>query len=214
MPVITGLDYITFTNKIKYAFVALLRAGFAGTYTPNDFKYVNEDASATQIAIHTAFPRRIVKYPTVVVSAESGDTSVRFLVDDLIEPIIDANTGEETGSLFGGPIALSIKVTVFALSTFEREKIIDLAALFIRIAYKYVLKDRNIEIMGIRMTGESQSEEDEKVVYENSLVIECYSEIQFPVSTEFLGELDKINAEIDVYSNKSVPDDIREFTIE
>ena len=208
----TGLDYITYTNKIKYAFVALLRQGFASSLTPDDFKYDNVDPNKTKVTIHTAFPRKILKLPAIIISAEAGDNSVRFLQDDMLEPVLDSE-GNEVGYLFGGPLELGIRVTIFSYSTFEREKLIDLCALYIRIVYKTVLKSYGVEITGIRIGGETQSEVDEKVVYENSLVIDTHSEIQYTLSTEDMETLNKINLEIDIINIKNEIEQIREIEV-
>ena len=174
-------------ERAKLGFVIALRQAFACSLTHADLRY-SPDKTKTKIKIYSAHPLRMEFFPSLVVSAASGDASVNFLQDEYI------GTVEESPVVtYGGKISFTISITVITNGTVEREKIMDHIMFFVRHLFKDVFRTFDMEYSkGITIGSETVMEVDNKPVCEQTISIPCYLEWQAGIDQTQLDAVRKI----------------------
>jgi len=71
-------------------------------------------------------------------------------------------------------VRVPVKITVYALSTTDRERIIDLIVLYVRHVFKDLFRPM-AEYIDMRIGGETETTWDNQIVYTNTLTVDCWS---------------------------------------
>jgi len=183
---------IKYTNFIKLGFVALLREAFLNTATPEEYRYsLNEHE--TKIKIYRSFPRRVQFYPSILVEADSGDASVSYLGQEIYRENKNATTGIVESVSFSGKLTVPINISVLTKSTTDRERLADLVTVYVRYLFKKKFEECGIHYINIKVSGESQAEERNEVVYKNGLIVDCYTEYENEVPVALINTIEKFN---------------------
>ena len=170
----------------KLAFILALRQAFSSSLANESLRY-NADPEQTKIKIYAAHPLTMEFFPSLIVSATSGDASIRYMADDYIEEDVPAGK-----IYYAGQLSFNISITALTNSTLDRERIIDHLIFFVRHLFRDVIHGFNIEYTkDIRIGSENVSEVENKPVYEQTMAIPVYMEYH---STVDINQLDTIRA--------------------
>lgn len=172
----------------KLAFVMALRQAFSSSLANANLRY-NQDTAQSKIRIYTAHPLTIEFFPTLVVSATSGDASIRYLGDDYVEEDIP-----EGKIYYAGQMRFNISITALTSSTLDRERIMDHLIFFVRHLFRDVIHGFNLEYTkDIRIGSENILEVENKPVYEQTMEVPCYMEYESIIDINQLGTIRAID---------------------
>jgi hypothetical protein len=146
----------------------------------------------SKIQIYTEFPRRSFHPPIIVVHAGAGDVSLSALGDEFLQ-----ENRDETGAVISyttfGKMTIPIEITAFALTTTDRERIIDMCAFYIRHIFRPKLAEYGIAYNKITTGGETQVIWDNQPLLGNSLIVNCYTEFENVIPVDFIEGINSLN---------------------
>lgn len=189
-------QYFTYTNKIKLGFVNALRYAFKSTLVPDIYKY-DDIFEKSQIAIFRDFPRRVRKFPLLLVKANSADASIKLFNEEEIAEIVNQTTGLVDTVEVRLIVNLPITITIMAESTTDRERLTDLIVFFVRAVFRNRFAQEDISYTNISIGGENQETINEKVIYTNSITIDCYAELTENIDYTVFVDINKIHLFVD-----------------
>jgi len=179
-------------ERAKLAFVVALRSAFASQVTNEHLRY-SEIQADSKIRIYTAHPLTIEFFPSIVISAGSGDISIKYLADDFVEEVV----GQNAEVIFAGRMAFTISITIYAGSTLERERILDHLIIFVRHLFRHVLHGFGLEYTrDMRVGPEILREVENKPVYEQTMDIPVYMEYRASIDQSAFDTIQNIDLTI------------------
>jgi hypothetical protein len=201
------------TWDIKNAFVLVLREIFSDQaivgeqflYTPapdQPTRDGDDDGGSfeTKIRIYKGFPKRINSYPSIVVTSLPFDAPLTGMGEEGEE----AGDGFQDGILvarsYTGYLIIPIEVRVYSKdSTDERDRLIDILYLMLRVIRRTFFHRFGFGYVGIRFSGEDQSAEpgSEYLIHTNSLVLECNTDYSYNLTVDQQAMFSKILIKVD-----------------
>ena len=169
--------HYTFTNRLKNAFVNGLRAAFATRKVGEQFRYiVGVDGFAdnsTLITIYKGYPKKVLKYPAIFISCGSAKHEPT-LDDEFLEEIYD-DKKNYIGDRYLGRFWFEVMVSVAAMTTLDREQVIDLTLFYLK-TMKAEIRKAGIEFQEPTMSGESEKLIGNDNVYMINVNYRCFVE--------------------------------------
>jgi len=190
-------------QRLKYAFVVVLREAFSSLDPTGDGYnryYYSQKEPDSKIAIYHAFPLRFVKYPTIVIVASRANASIEHLQDEEVD---DLNNYDATSNVnvmtFAGKVMADIEIHIFTETTIDRSMLTDLITFWVRHLFKDKFRDSAIcEYAGITISGESQSTLDERIIYENTITVNCFTEYVNQIDYSLINRISKLNIDLEI----------------
>jgi len=180
---------IRITNHIKLAFVALLRVAFSSQYVPQQYKY-STDEKESKLQIYRAFTKRVFSPPALVVEAEATDAHVELL------GVQENLVVEENSNIVGGLCYVPVKISIYALSTTDRENLTDLVITFVRFLFRKKLQETGIVYSKITTGGETTEDWMGQILYKSTVTVNCTAETSTELPQEFVDFINKFNLTI------------------
>lgn len=167
----------TFVNAIKNAFVHGIREAFKTRKVGEQFRFITgPDGFAdptTLITIYKGFPRKILKYPAIFVSCSSG-THELTLDDEFLEEIND-DDGHRIGDRYLGRFWFDVTITVGAMTTLDREQVVDLLLFYLKIL-RTPMRKAGIEYQDPKVSAETEKDLGNDHVYMINVTYKCFTE--------------------------------------
>lgn len=184
----------TFVNSLKNAFVRGLRSAFQTRKPGEQFRFiVGADGYAdptTLITIYKGFPKKILKYPAIFVSCGPG-THELTLDDEFLEEIKN-DQGERIGDRYLGRFWFDVTMTVGAMTTLDREQVVDLVLFYLKIL-RAPMRKAGIEYQDPRIGSETEKALGNDNVYMINVTYHCFVEWSVDFSDMEYDLLTKIN---------------------
>jgi len=185
---------IRLTDFIKSVFCKCLQAGFSADIEDlTNYRY-DPDLRKSKIGIWTSFPRKMVKVPFIVVSAEPSDASIAYLDasgEGLSEDVI--KDGNVVAKRVRGKMVTTAKCSIVADSPTDRAKITDLAALMLRFIIRFKVAEAGIGYKDIKVGTEGEETIAGEQRFTNSITLsDCYTEFEDDIPIEIFEKIEAI----------------------
>lgn len=193
---------LRYTNYVKNAFVKAVREAFGHEATTKDYRYSTTEADS-QLAIYRGFPKRgPVKYPCILVEAEVGDISISTLGDEMYYEVLDED-GLVTNYMYSGTMNINVRMTVYADTTTDREKITDLLSIYTRFVFIDLFKKYNMPYLNIRAGDAGEDIEGDRVLYKGEVTVTLQTEFMQKIDMSLYDAVTTINLEDMKYGSSS-----------
>lgn len=171
------------TLHLKRAVVRVLREIFADPNIMKDERYryipsTEEDAngSKSKVSIYRSFPKRIEKYPAIIVSIGSHDADLVAMGverEDATESF--DNNGVLSGQSYVGHSITPVTVTVISEgSADDRDNLIDYLVMIFRVLGRGKFGTYGFSYNKIAISGDSETTSDSgEILFSNSVTINC-----------------------------------------
>ncbi len=181
----------------KRTFQVLLRAAFGSGFIP-EFKY-DKDSSKSLIDIRREFPRNLRKFPTIVIGASSGDSSIDSLgpTSPRVQNISKDGTNDYIE--YRGVSNLTIRFSIFAGSETDRDMIADFTMLCLRFLFKGKASEYGFDYSKITLGSDNQLTIKDEMFYTQQITISnCISEFFYHAPIELIDIINKIQVDVNV----------------
>lgn len=174
----TANSKVGLSTLIQSSTINFLRSYFKALKT--DTVSYAPNITRQDIAILGDFPRKQVKYPSIVVSIpDTANLYQKLIGRDLYKPLykLDANgkkilVGYEVGGIFTSMFNISVACE----STAERRDLLDYIAIVLRAIAPQYLHKNHIDISNIQLTGVREELIGNDLVYWDTLSISVHTE--------------------------------------
>ena len=191
-PALTHALELRFTNYVKNAFIEAIRVSFAHPFTPEQYRYDLKDPKKRQISIYRGWPKRVTKYPSILVESDPGDFSISTLDQEEAYSIEDRN-GEETDIVYAGVMVLPVRLTILAKSATDREKLTDLLSIYVRFVFRDKFYKSNIPYLDISSGEDGEEVVDGEVIHKGRVTVRCQTEFHQKIDLTLLDAVAAIN---------------------
>jgi len=176
-------------SDAKLVFQILLRTAYGSGYIP-EFKY-DKDREKSLIDIRRDFPKRLLKLPTIVVGASAADTSINELGPNAPrKDILD----EEPYIEYRGSSTITVRFSIFAGSSDDRDMITDFTAFCLRFLFRHKAAENGFEYSKITVGSDNQQTLNGELVFTQSITINnCLTEFNYTVPIELVDIINKMN---------------------
>lgn len=189
-----GID-VRLVSYVKQAFVTALRQAFSHPSVPVQYRYNNSSQGASQIAIYRGRPKRVIKYPAVMVETGDIDVSISSLnAEEAYE--IDDDTGLETARMFTGKMVVPVEISIDAESVTDRDNVTELVAFYIRFVFRDLFFKNNLPYVGISARANERDFVDGKEIFRGSVRVICPTEFKQSVDLSLLESINSISMEM------------------
>jgi hypothetical protein len=173
-----------------------LRSAFSDTHTPVEYKYsdVEEDSN---IAIYREFPKRIMKYPCLVVESEAADAKMMSLGEEEVKENRD-ESNNLLSVVYGGGLTIPITITILAKTTTDRERITDLVTIFLRYLFRNKFYQYGFNYTHVSIGGERQEDIDNETIFTNTVTTNMYTEYENTLDASYFQTINKLTIDIDI----------------
>ena len=171
---------IGLTNKVKIAFVQVLRAIYTTPLPGFEIFSWNSDLTKTGIKIYRASPLRFTFYPMLSITSGRVNYSIKYHDSEEYSEDYDASSGEYLGTSFNGYTTIPITMTIWSKDEEEREKLTDYTAFFLRnktIRNSFI--EAGIEYKDIIISGETTEMIHAEPIFKNTISVDCVTEYNY-----------------------------------
>jgi hypothetical protein len=198
------LTYLYFYG-IKQAFVDAFRQAFGHDSMEPRYKY-NDKSEFTQIHIYRNFPKRVDKFPALIVESNGGNASMNFLGEEfLFQGTGDAMFGNkedsETYYYYGGILLLNVDVHIYAKEIQDLEKLMDYTALFMRYVFKEKFFQENLAFNKINFTPEEETDVEGTTMYKATLSTKITSSFENRIDSDLVQKVQSMSFQVVAINN-------------
>lgn len=137
--------------------------------------YINiTDIDCSEIQIFDKQPNRLLKFPTILIIAVNGNY-INSGIGDICSELYD-EFGNCIGYRYSGMLELPITIEMATKTSKERDLLVDLISLALRVILRRQLESAGILIKDIRYGGESEIQYDSDKIYISNLQFTTWSE--------------------------------------
>lgn len=164
------------TKLVRSAFVIGLRNSFKDNprYTFIENPDHSTDIDKTAIEITDVHPLEVLKWPAIIVSGVIDRGGTFFFDNDLINVNYDTN-GNPVSEERGNVVRLTITIDVWALSSVERDEILDDTYIYLR-TLRTKFAELGIENREVTLTGPREEKLGQRMLFIAGISINTYSE--------------------------------------
>jgi len=208
---------LRFSTYVKNACVLALREAFAHPSTPAEYRYVRpahpgqetltlqtEPRTAirsSQISIYRAFPNRTVKYPCIIVETSEGDASIQTLGNEEGYPKCDPlDPNKQIGVVYTGIMRIPVKITIYADTPTDRERLTDLVTIFFRFVFRHLFYREQMPYLDIRAGETGTEERGDKVRFTGEVNLQVQTEFDQYIDNSLLQAISAIKLDMKVGS--------------
>lgn len=127
-----------------------------------------------KIKVFDTEPNTLEEFPMIVINSGSGNIISGGLGDMSME--ITNEYGDLIGYRYGGMYDLTITLEIATRSTFDREFLVDMIAMALRIQLRRILESQGILIKDVKFTGETSLQLNSDKIYVGNLTLSIWSE--------------------------------------
>lgn len=201
---------LRFSAYVKNAFCLALREAFAHPATPEEYRYykpsdpasmvltpdalgVRETERKRQIAIYRAWPKRDVMLPCIIVETDIADASITTLGEEQQFQEMD-NDGLVQGVIYSGTMMIPVRITVYAETPTDRERLTDLVTIYVRYVFRDLFYREQIPYLGIQ-AGEAGEEQmpGVGVLFKGEVTLQCQTEFDQFIDQSLIDAVQSIN---------------------
>jgi hypothetical protein len=170
---------------------------------PLRYRYT-PDSQTTQINIFRNFPKRVEKYPALIVTTSGGNADVNFLGDEILyEGIGDNSFGHEADDktywYYGGILTLNVSIHICAKSIADLEFLMDRTTLFMRYIFKEKFFQNNLAYNKVGFTPEEETDMDGTTIFKAILNTKLTTGFENRVDNDLIATIKSINLNLGAY---------------
>jgi hypothetical protein len=178
---------------VKLTMERVLRELMSTDIVEETYRYSSVDKDS-QIRIYRSYPKRIEFYPSIVLFTGSHDVDIQTLSDEKEIASEKYENGILTSETFTGYTRIPIIVKVYAKSGDDRDKIISILVMFLRVLARNSFVEFGIN--KIRVGEDQHMEQDRAMIYSNTITVWAHTDYTQVLTTDQTLLIDKVVAEI------------------
>ena len=178
---------------VKAAFVRSLRAAYAHPSVPQEYRY-SKKHSERQISIYRSWPGRTVKYPLILVRANTVETPISSLGDEIVVEDYNETTKDLDSQVYSGVMWVPTTVEILAKTIKDRDRVTSLTAFYIRHLFLPFFKKVRLEYLDINIEApEDQEEVQGEMFHVGRVNIRCQTEYRHALDLTMFAAMRAVN---------------------
>ncbi len=184
--------YLGGSEYVKNAMIYCLRLAFAHPYTPDEYRYDSVE-SKRQIAIYRGSAKRVAHFPCVIVETSEGNASITSLGNEEGEDRYNDDNTEVLGRTYWGTLSMPTKLTVYADTPTDRERLGDLLYIYVRSVFKDLFNRERMPFLGIRSGASGEEAIGGRVRYTYTISLDIQTEFNYFIDQSLLDIFKTVN---------------------